>query len=121
MDADLKPILRLYGQKTFHQDQPGCDQNRQQLYGAMKQRVLTPKQERFVEEYLTDLNGSAAAVRAGYSKRSPDKIASQLLGKGQVAEAIETAKADRAKQTKINAAWVLDQLRQIAEAKKTDL
>ena len=33
-------------------------------------RPLTPKEARFVEEYLVDVNGSAAAARAGYSKKT---------------------------------------------------
>ncbi len=31
---------------------------------------LTPKQARFVEEYLIDLNATQAAIRAGYSKKT---------------------------------------------------
>jgi len=30
---------------------------------------LTPKQKRFCEEYLIDLNATQAAIRAGYSNR----------------------------------------------------
>ena len=36
---------------------------------------LTPKQERFVDEYLVDLNATAAAKRAGYSEKSASRIA----------------------------------------------
>ena len=36
---------------------------------------LTPKQQRFVEEYLIDLNAAASARRAGYSVRSADAAA----------------------------------------------
>jgi len=32
--------------------------------------ALTPRQERFCEEYLVDFNGSAAAIRAGYAAGS---------------------------------------------------
>lgn len=31
---------------------------------------LTPRQARFVEEYLIDLNAKEAAIRAGYSKKT---------------------------------------------------
>lgn len=62
---------------------------------------LTPKQQRFVDEYLIDLNATQAAIRAGYSLKTADKIASQLLGKTRVAEAIEQAKAERSERTKI--------------------
>ena len=42
---------------------------------------LTPKQERFVDEYLVDLNATAAAKRAGYSEKSASRIAIELLNK----------------------------------------
>ena len=37
---------------------------------------ITPRQWRFVEEYLIDLNGTQAAIRAGYApeKRPPDSV-----------------------------------------------
>jgi phage terminase small subunit len=40
---------------------------------------LTPRQERFVAEYLVDLNATQAAVQAGYSKKTANKHASRLL------------------------------------------
>lgn len=52
---------------------------------------LTDKQQRFVDEYLIDLNATQAAIRAGYSEKTADSIGLQLLRKTQVAEAIEEA------------------------------
>lgn len=49
---------------------------------------LADKQQRFVDEYLIDLNATQAAIRAGYSANNADKIVSELLGKTGVAEAI---------------------------------
>lgn len=40
---------------------------------------LTPKQRRFVSEYLKDQNGTQAAIRAGYSKKTAQQISSRLL------------------------------------------
>ena len=34
---------------------------------------LTPKQARFVQEYLIDLNATQAAIRAGYSKKTANE------------------------------------------------
>ncbi len=34
----------------------------------MSQAPLTPKQQRFVQEYAVDLNGTKAAIRAGYTR-----------------------------------------------------
>jgi phage terminase small subunit len=42
---------------------------------------LTPKQARFVEEYLLDLNATQAATRAGYSKKTANEQGAQLLAK----------------------------------------
>ncbi|MEG0303827.1 terminase small subunit [Gordonibacter sp.] len=43
--------------------------------------TLTEKQKRFCDEYLTDLNATQAAIRAGYSARSARQHAHALLGK----------------------------------------
>jgi phage terminase small subunit len=40
---------------------------------------MTPKQKRFVEEYLIDLNATQSAVRAGYSKKNAGRIGPELL------------------------------------------
>lgn len=74
---------------------------------------LTAKQQRFVDEFLLDLNASQAALRAGY--KHPD-IGRQLLTKPHVREAIEAAKAGRAERTQINADWVLTRLAAMASA-----
>jgi phage terminase small subunit len=49
---------------------------------------MTPKQQRFVREYLIDMNATQAAIRAGYSEESASEIGSQLLRKTTVADAI---------------------------------
>jgi phage terminase small subunit len=40
---------------------------------------LTPKQVKFVEEYLTDFNATQAAIRAGYSPKTARVQASRML------------------------------------------
>lgn len=75
-----------------------------------KEKKLTPKQERFVEEYLVDLNASAAARRAGYSARSANRIGPELLGKTCICEAIEKAKAKRSARTGITQDDVVKEL-----------
>ena len=42
---------------------------------------LTAKQQRFCEEYMVDLNGTQAAIRAGYSKKTAMQQSYQLLDK----------------------------------------
>ncbi|WDL97812.1 terminase small subunit [Alicyclobacillus sp. ALC3] len=77
---------------------------------------LTPKQQAFVREYLVDLNATQAAIRAGYSQRNADKIASQLLGKTRVSDAISAAMHKREQRTEITQDMVLNQLAKIAFA-----
>lgn len=50
---------------------------------------LTAKQERFVQEYLIDLNATQAAIRAGYSKKTAGVIGVENLKKPYIREAIE--------------------------------
>lgn len=76
---------------------------------------LTPKQQRFVEEYLVDLNATRAAIRAGYSEKTACEQASRLLANVKVAAAIAEGKKQRSEETKITAEWVLNNLKNIAE------
>lgn len=82
---------------------------------------LTDKQQRFVEEYLIDLNATQAAIRAGYSEKTAQEQSSRLLSNVMVAEAISDLKAKRSNETGINAAWVLKRLAREVEADAADL
>ena len=82
---------------------------------------LTPKQARFVQEYLIDLNATQAAVRAGYSERWAQQQGAENLLKPVIAKAIMQSKADRSQRTKIDADWVLARLAQEMEADVSDL
>jgi phage terminase small subunit len=75
---------------------------------------LTPKQARFVQQYLVDLNATAAAERAGYSKRTAKSIGHDLLKNEKVSEAIAKAMGKRAERTGITADRVLQELARIA-------
>lgn len=77
---------------------------------ADEDKPLTPKQKVFKDEYLLDLNGTQAAIRAGYSKRSAKEIASELLTKPNIKKAIQAAAENRSKKTGLNAEWVLERL-----------
>ncbi len=56
-------------------------------------RPLTAKRQRFVEEYLVDLNATQVAVRAGYSEHTAGAIGAENLGIPQIAVAIQQAKS----------------------------
>ena len=60
---------------------------------------LTPKQQRFVDEYIIDLNATQSAIRAGYSPKTAEQQGFQLLKKTSVSEAIEQAQQERQKRT----------------------
>ncbi len=78
---------------------------------------LTPKQERFVAEYLVDLNATQAAIRAGYSAKTAYSIGQRLLKHVEVAAAIEARKAKAVAKTGITADRVLAELEGMAFAR----
>ena len=75
---------------------------------------MTPKQRRFVEEYLVDLNATQAAKRAGYSPRSARTRGSRLLRNAAVAAAIAKAQNKRAARTRVSADKVVTELAKVA-------
>lgn len=83
--------------------------------------ALTPKQQRFVEEYLVDLNATQAAIRAGYSEHTARSIGHENLTKPEVVEAVAAAKAERSKRTEITADLVLQGLAAIVVADAREL
>ena len=76
---------------------------------------LTPKQAAFVHEYLVDLNATQAAIRAGYSKKTANRIATENLSKPVIQEAIQEARDAREKRSMITVEWVLAQIASIAQ------
>lgn len=77
---------------------------------------LPQKQERFVQEYLVDLNATQAAVRAGYR----GSTGSRLLARPEVAAAVDRAMEERARRTEVTQDRVIRELAAIAFAKATD-
>ncbi len=71
--------------------------------------ALTPRQERFVEEYLVDSNATQAAIRAGYSKKTAYSQGHRLLKNVEVAEAIMEGRASVAEEASVSAAWVVQE------------
>ena len=78
---------------------------------------MTPKQEKFVREYLIDLNATAAYRRAGYAAKgnAAEVSAHHLLRNPKVAEKIQQAMDDRSKRTELTADYVLSGIREVAE------
>ena len=65
---------------------------------VVEEKRLTAKQQRFCDEYLIDLNGTQAAIRAGYSKKTAKDIAAQNLAKLNVKAYIEKRMAEKEKE-----------------------
>ena len=75
---------------------------------------MTSKQQRFVAEFLVDLNASAAARRAGYSPHRADAIGYTLLRNAGVSEAIATEKAKQLAEAGLSGARVLEEYRRLS-------
>ncbi len=75
---------------------------------------MTPRQRRFVEEYLVDLNATRAAKRAGYSARSARYTGYKLLQNPAVAAAVAKAQGRRAARTQVSADRVVTELAKVA-------
>lgn len=87
----------------------------------MERADLTPKQARFVEEYLVDLNATQAAIRAGYSQPTAYAIGFENLSKPQIAEAIAEAQLERSRRTGITADRVLQELARVGLSNLSDV
>jgi len=83
--------------------------------------ALTDKQEMFCREYLIDLNATQAAIRAGYSEKTANRIAAQLLSKLDIQNSIAQLKAQRNEQVNIDAAYVLRRLVEIDQMDVLDI
>ena len=76
---------------------------------------LTPKQQRFVDEYMVDLNATDAARRAGYSAKTAHVQGPRLLGNVRVATAIRKRQTKLEQKTEVTQEWVLSKLVLAAE------
>lgn len=77
---------------------------------------VSEKQARFCEEYIIDLNGAAAAVRAGYAEKAAKEQASRLLTIANVQNYIQELQKARSERTEITADMVIQELALIAFA-----
>lgn len=76
--------------------------------------ALTPKQERFVQEYLVDLNATAAAKRAGYSEKTAYAIGQQNLRKLEIQTAIQEAKDNLSRRTEVTQEMIIRETAKLA-------
>jgi phage terminase small subunit len=76
-------------------------------------RGLTPRQARFVAEYLVDLNATQAAIRAGYSAKTAQEQSSRLLSNAMVAAAVAEKQSAQLARVDLTAEMVKERLRLI--------
>lgn len=82
---------------------------------------MTAKQERFVQEYLIDLNATQAAIRAGYSPKTANEQGARLLANVSVQTQISKAEAERSRRTGINQDRVIRELAKVAFLNPVDV
>lgn len=83
--------------------------------------VLTDKQQRFVDEYMVDMNATQAAIRAGYSPHTANEQGSQLLAKLSIQRALNAARKEQQERTQITADGVLREAWNIVTADTREL
>lgn len=77
---------------------------------------MTPKQKRFVEIYLSELNATKAAIGAGYAVSSAHVSGARMLKDAKVRAAIDQAMAKRSEKAGVTADQVVEELRRIGFA-----
>ena len=81
---------------------------------------LNERQKRFVQEYLVDLNATAAAKRAGYSQRTAKSQGQRLLTNVDIQAAIQKRQEKLQGKLEITQERVLEELAAVAFANGTD-
>lgn len=77
---------------------------------------LTPREQRFVAEYTTDLDARAAAIRAGYPQDQARNMGADLLRRPAIAAAVQATLRARREQVRVTADRVIEEYARIAFA-----
>ena len=80
-------------------------------------KKLTDKQKKFCDEYLVDSNGTQAAIRAGYSEKTADVIASENLVKPNISEYIKSKQKKTSEKLEITKEQIVQMVFDIAKGK----
>ncbi|MGL9721831.1 terminase small subunit [Symbiopectobacterium sp.] len=82
---------------------------------------LTDKQELFAREFISDLNATQAAIRAGYSEKSSRNQGARMMANDDILTRIAELKAERNEEVGVNAAYVLRRLVEIDQMDVLDI
>lgn len=77
---------------------------------------MTDKQKKFADEYLIDLNATQAAIRAGYSEKTANRIASENLSKPDIREYISQRQKQAQERSEIKRDEIIGELKKIGFA-----
>ncbi len=80
-----------------------------------KDTGLTDKQEKFCQEYLIDLNGTQAAIRAGYSQKTANEIAAENLTKPSIINRLNELRKPLEEKTAVSQEWVRKRFKEISD------
>lgn len=78
-------------------------------------QTVTPKQERFIAEYVKDLNATQAYIRAGYSPNGAAQAAEKLLRNAEICVAIAKRQQAIGKRLDITTEKVLSDLQAVID------
>jgi phage terminase small subunit len=81
---------------------------------------FTNKQKIFIAEYLVDLDGAQAAIRAGYSRKSANSISAENLSKPHIKAEIDRQIEERKKKLSVTAESVINELALVGFANMAD-
>lgn len=82
--------------------------------------ALTPKQQKFCDEFMIDGNATQAAIRAGYSEKTSYSIGQENLKKPEIEKEIKKRQQKHAEKSEMTAEWVLQQYKDIILNTKTE-
>ncbi|MBP5841411.1 terminase small subunit [Lactiplantibacillus plantarum] len=83
-------------------------------------RKLTPKQQRFADEYIKSGNAADAARKAGYSKRSARSVGQENLTKPDIKQYIDERMAEIASKRIMDATEAVELLTRIARGEEKE-
>lgn len=83
-------------------------------------KKLTLKQQRFVDEYIISGNATQAAIKAGYSKKTANRIATENLSKPVIKTAIDQRNAEIQSEKTMDMQEVMELLASIARGETTE-
>lgn len=81
----------------------------------MAKDKLTDKQNKFIDEYMIDLNATQAAIRSGYSKKTAQRIGSENLSKPLIAAEIKKRQEMVSQQAGVTRDEIIADLKQIKD------